>query len=277
MKLLFAAFLLSFNISIQGQKLKENLQGNWLCTNILDSKGNKTSGKFGSSDDYLKFSFEKGNLTIVEAPFDKGIKMPIMFGKDYIDLFPNAVYELPERQYQILTQTADSIILSTKNENGEPIMYYFRNQNSIIKDANMNAQMLDLGPILIKHLKVKHPDGFNRVSSYSISNNIGNLIPSPVFEDASSATFADYVSINFKFPDDFQFDKISNELIVSFNVTKEGATNIKIEKGLNEKVNSSLIKIIEKSNKKWTPAIVNGKPIDSKLNLHFTFYLGNLN
>lgn len=270
---IFAVFLFLISTSCYAQKLKDKLQGNWVCTNILDQQGNKTIGKFGDSNEFLKFSFEKGELSIVEAPFDRGIKMPIKFGNDNIDLFPSAVIELPERVYKIISVDSNNLVLSTKNKKGEQINYHFQNQNRLLRDPNLNV--FDIGQILIKHLKVsKDSKGANRVSEYSISNNRENLYPSPVFDDFASATFGQYVSINFVFPESFPFEKASDELIVDFDVTKGGATNIKVEKGINDEVNSEIIKILEKSSKKWIPLKLDKNPIQSTLRLHFVFYQG---
>jgi hypothetical protein len=253
------------------QKLKDKLQGNWVCTEILDSLGNKTNGKFGSSDDYLKFSFEKGNLSIVEAPFDRGLKIPLKFGADYIDILPGAMYKIPERIYNVKSVDNNNLILTTKNERGQQIEYHFENQSNFAKDVSSD-KILDYGTIQISHFKMsKEETGSNRAFNYIISNNKANLIPSPIFTDQASATFGFYVSINFIFPKTYPFETTSKELVLDFDVTKEGATNIRIEKGLSDQMNSSLLKIIEKSKKKWT---IEDKTKTVTMRLHFIFYQG---
>jgi hypothetical protein len=61
MKKLATLILLIISGTSYSQKLKDKLQGDWVCTKILDLKGNVASGKFGESSEYLKFSFVKGN------------------------------------------------------------------------------------------------------------------------------------------------------------------------------------------------------------------------
>lgn len=255
------------------QKLKDRLQGDWVCTKIVDSKGNPASGKFGASNEYLKFSFDKANLSITEAPFDRGINMPIKYDTDFIDLFPQAVYELPERKYIVKKLEASDLILSTKNQNGETIDYYFINQSKLLNELSKGEQVIDNGLIIIKHLKLsKEAKGANRVSEYRISNE--SLYPSPIFNDNASASFGHYFSINFVFPKTYQLETASEEMIIDFDVDDKGVSNIKVVQGINNEIDASTIKIIEKTTKKWVPLKVNGQPIKTTLRFHFVFFLG---
>ncbi|MFZ1801045.1 MAG: hypothetical protein WAU24_14350 [Chitinophagaceae bacterium] len=273
MKQLTIFFLFLSSISYS-QSLKDKLQGEWVCTKILDTTGNKISGKFGSSDDYLKFDFAKGNLSITRAPFDEGIKMPIKFGNDYIDLFPQAVYDLPERKYTVYLVTDDSLILKTNNNMNESIYYYFINQQGLLKKISNNQINIDEGFVIIKHLKLsKDSKGANRVSDYQINNQLENLYLSPIFNDNASAVFGDYFSINFTFPKTYQPDTISNELIIDFDVTDKGVQNIKMIQGLDDEINASVIKIIEMTKNKWQPVKIDGQLMDATLRFHFVFYL----
>ena len=265
-------FLLLLSSISYSQSLKNKLQGEWVCTRILDSNGNTTSGKFGSSDEYLKFNFAKGNLFITKAPFDMGIKMPIKFGNDYIDLFPQAVYQLPERKYTVNSINDDSLVFITNNNNGENIYYHFNNQQRLLKSISNNHITIDEGLIIIKHLKLSK--GANRVSGYQISNKPENLYPSPIFNDKASATFGDYFSINFTFPKTYKPDTISDELIIDFDVTDKGVQNIKMIQGLNDEINASVIQIIEKTNNKWHPLKIDGQVINTTLRFHFVFFSG---
>ena len=257
------------------QKLKDKLQGDWVCTKIVNTKGNTASGKFGESNEYLKFSFVKGNLSITEAPFDRGIKMPIKYDNDFIDLFPQAVYELPERKYTIKSLDGSNLILSTKNQNGETIDYHFINQDKLLKELSTGGQIIDNGLIIIKHLKLsKEAKGANRVSEYRISNESESLYPSPIFNDYASASFGHYFSINFVFPKTYQLETLSEELIIDFDLNDNGVSNIKVVQGLSNEINALVIKIIEKTSKKWDSLEINGQSIKTTLRFHFIFYLG---
>jgi hypothetical protein len=275
MKRLTTIILIIIGGATYSQKLKDKLQGDWVCTKILDSKGKATSGKFGESNEYLKFSFAKGNLSITEAPFDRGIKMPIKYDVDFIDLFPQAVYELPEKKYTFKSQEGTDLVLSAKNQNGEIIDYHFVNQERLLKELSPGEHLIDNGLIIIKHLKLsKEAKGANRVSEYRISNEAGNLYPSPIFNDYASASFGHYCSINFVFPKNYQLETVSEELIVDFDIDDKGVSNIKVVQGLGDEINALVIKIIEKTRKKWEPLKINGQPIKTTLRFHFIFYLG---
>ncbi len=257
------------------QNLKDKLQGEWVCTNILDINGNKTSGKFGNFDAYLKFDFAKGNLSITRAPFDEGIKREIRFGSDYIDLFPQTAYWIPESRYTVYLVTDDSLILKTNNNKNGIIYYYFINQQKLLKEISNNHVNFDEGLIVIKHLRSsKNSHGANRVSDYKINNQLENLFPSPIFKDNSSDDFGDYFSTNFTFPKTYQPDTVSNELIVDFDVTDKGIENIKMIQGVDNEINASVIKIIEKTKNNWQPVKINGQLTNATLRFHFIFYLG---
>jgi hypothetical protein len=119
-------FLIVLSGTVYSQKLKDRIQGDWVCVGIWDSKGQPTEGKFGESNEYLKFGFKKGKLSISEAPFDEGSAMGITFKDDkIIDLLPGAVYELPERIYEVSELTGDHLTLTTKGQNNELITYKF--------------------------------------------------------------------------------------------------------------------------------------------------------
>lgn len=280
MKQFLIFILLLISTLSYSQKLKDKLQGDWVCTEILDIKGNKVPGKFGDSDKYLKFSFNKSNLSITQAPFDMGIQMPVKIKDDFIDLFPGAVFELPERIYTVKSIDNNNLVLTTKNENGQAIDYHFVNQKKFVdelknEDRLNEDRLIDNGVILIKHLKLsKDADGDNRVSEYRIGNEKEKLFPCPIFVDSRSATFGRYFTINFVFPKTYQLGIVSQELIVEFEVTDEGVGNIRIIKGLSDEINGSVTKLIYGTSKKWEPLKVDGQIIKTRLRFHFIFYHG---
>ena len=275
MKTFTFIILLTLSSFVYSQKLKDRLQGDWVCTEIVDSYGTKVPGKFGESTEYLKFTFIKNNLSITEAPFDVGVMIPIKYGKDFIDLFPEAIYELPERIYSLKSIDNDNLVLTTKNQNGQPIDYHFVNQKKYVDQLKNEDIIIDNGLIIIKHLKLsKDSKGANRVAEYRIGNEKANLFPCPIFRDLRSESFGGYFSINFEFPKSYQLGSVSDELIVDFDVTDDGAGNIKIVKGLSDEINTLVINIIEGSRKKWEPLKVNEQIIKTTLRIHFVFYLG---
>lgn len=273
MKLIALFILLILSNIAYSQKLKDKLQGDWVCTKILDSNGNKTSGKFGASDEYLKFSFKKGNLSITEAPFDKGVNIPILYKNDFIDLFPGFDIELPERIYALKSIDTNNLILTTKDVNSNMIDYYFVNQATFKDEPNNRGDFFVNGLMIIKNIRLNKNDKIgNRVAEYKITNLKENLYPCPIFEDSKFATFGHYFTNNFIFPNSFPLDSISEEMVVDFDVNKDGACNIKIIKGLGDELNSSVTKVLNDSAKKWKPLMVDKEPVNATLRFHFVFY-----
>lgn len=272
MKKLTTFILLLTTLASFSQSLKDKLQGNWICTKILDRQGNPAVGKFGESNEYLKFSFDKKMINITEAPFDSGFKRDVVFEADSIDLFPKAVIELPERIYKVRSIDVANLVLTTQNEKGGWIDYHFINETVILKNTPASKEVIDNGGIFIKHFKKnEQSSGANRLSEYVLTNE--KLFVSPLFRDA--ATFGHWCTIHFVFPKKYPLDTLSDELIVEFDIDEKGAvSNAKVVQELGNELDELIIKLIRKTNKKWVPVKVNGQPIKSTLRFHFVFLLG---
>jgi hypothetical protein len=275
------------------QNLKTKLQGEWVCTGIFDSSGDTTSGKFGASNEYLRFKFRKGYLSINESPVDNILEFPIKFRMDYFELVfnsnpapqsglhlydkqqvPNIDFQIPESKYFVNFVNNYQIVLSTLSSNKDTIFYNFTKQEYFIDNQPNEKLITDIGYVIIKHLKLsKDSKGANRVEEYFVTNNTENLHPAPLFKDYSESTFGHYVSINFKFPDSYELGTVSEELIIEFDVNKKGVSNISVIKGLSDYFDSSIVKIIEKTKKKWIPVKIDDDVINSRIRVHFIFHL----
>jgi len=78
---------------------------------------------------------------IAEAPFDRGIKLPIRYDVDYIDLFLQQtlpIYDISERKYTVKLIDNDSFILTTKNEYEQTIYDHFINNAIRLKVLRVN-------------------------------------------------------------------------------------------------------------------------------------------
>lgn len=256
------------------QKLKDRIQGDWVCIGIFNTKGQPSGGKFGGSDEYLKFSFRKSKLAITEAPFDVGLRIDIVFkDHDAIDLIPFAVYDLPERIYEVKDLTNDQMTLVTKGQNGEPLSYRFVNQKNF--DRSMEGKVIDQGILIVKHLTLSKTStkNVNRVFEYRISNDSVFLGPSPTFEHPQGGTFGHMLSFNMKLPKDFKLDEPTSEMVVEFDVSNDGVSDIKIVKGLSTELDAEVVRVIEKLKKNWKALIVDEKPIKTTLRFHLYFYM----
>lgn len=278
MKVLTFIALLAVVNTTHAQALKEQLQGDWVCTKILDKKGNPTKGKFGESNEYLRFSFYKNNLAITEAPFDRrSMELPVTFYSNYVDVFPFAAYQLPERKYVVRSISEDRAVLQTMNDRDEPIEYHFLNQAKL-KDAPRGDRLIDVGLIGIKRLMAINDGKRSRGGyEYGIENGADQLYGCPVFNDRRTLNFGSFVASNFIFPDDYPFGTASEELVLEFDLHDRQVSNIRIVQGLSDGMNAAITSVVEKTNRKWETFEEAGIPVKITLRLHFVFYLGQDN
>jgi hypothetical protein len=274
MNRIFLILFLVMSVSTYAQKLKDRIQGDWVCTKILDSNGQPTIGKFGESNEFLKFSFIKNSYSISESPFDKGIEIPIVFkNENSFDWLPNAVYNVPERIYVVKKLNEKQLILSTKAENGDTIFYYFINQNQF--SNNLKDNIVDLGIILIKHIRLskKNANNINKTYEYRTTNDSVFLSPSPTFEYPQGGSFGQIFSYYLNLPKTFKLDEISDELVLDFDISKNGAENFRIAKGLSNEIDTEVIRVMEKLHKSWKPIVTNKIPLTTTTRLHLFFYM----
>lgn len=257
--------------------MKDALQGVWLCTKIVDSNSQPTAGKFGASDEYLKFSFQKNKLSITESAFDPSLLgFTIKYGQNYIDLMPGSVYNIPEQVYYVGDITEDSMVLATLGPNGDSIYYHLTNESLLIKGFDPGKDIVDLGLVIIKHLKLDGGKGANRVSQYIIPNTREFLNPSPTFNDTKSASFGHYFSNNFKFPNSFPIDSLTEEVIINFDIRMKDIGNIEIVQGVNPEFDQQIIRTLEMTKRKWLPPKINDVETECRVRCHFVFYLGKM-
>jgi hypothetical protein len=293
MKEFLIIVLITCSLTSFSQNLKTKLQGDWVCIAILDSSGDSTEGKFGASNEYLRFRFRKGYISFNKSPVDNSLEIPIKYKKDYFEFanssrtesqgglqlydrnpVPNTDINIPERRYFVDSISDKMLILSTLDSNGESIYYHLVNQKSFYNLLNDNST-IDIGYVIVKHIKTsKDSQGANRVAEYIVSNREENLYPSPIFSDYSNSSFGHFVSINFVFPKTHKIGVISEELIVDFLVDNKGAvSDIKIIKGIGVYYDATIMEIIAKTKKKWKPIRLNNELVSTTIRAHFIFYL----
>ena len=270
--LLALFFLTSYCSFSQIQNLKDKLQGDWLCTKITNPSGDTVKGEFGPSGEYLRFSFENKHVSISQAPFDKGLLMPINIEGDTFDPILEINWFLPNLKYTVHEIDTNHLILAGVTQEGNPVLYYFINQKKYLHNEETKATVHDLGFIIISNsaLSKSHIYGarFNRVD-YKIPNSEISLFPSAKFKDELSSSFSSYLTRIFLFPKGHHSLTLSDELIVDFQITKKGLQNIRIVQGISYEINAYIFKLLEESRKKWVPPIVEGQPLNSTVRLHF--------
>jgi len=124
---------------------------------ILDQSGHPATGKFGASDEYLKFTFDNHELCITESPFDPAIPwFHITFYNNFIDLIKGkGVIDIPEEIYFIISITKNNFILCTLNPESDTIFYYYTNQNVYTQKFHPSANIIDFGLIIVKTSEIR--------------------------------------------------------------------------------------------------------------------------
>ncbi len=81
-----------------------------------------------------------------------------------------------------------------------------------------------------------------------------------------------WIAKNFELPSDLTKSE-QGKIYLSFVVEKDGSlSNIRIIRGLSEKINNAAIEVVQKM-PKWKPAINNGKPVRSRFTLPISVVL----
>lgn len=277
-KLTCILFLIS--LSVFGQNIKKELQGNWICTRVVDSLNVDTEGKFVKSGNYLMFSFRKSSLLIRKAPFEGGMKVQYLFTRrdSIIDYMPFSRFPLAETNFKVKYISGEHLVLQEFNKMQHRSVYYlFIRQVNPVKTKL--PTFIDCGTILINHLKLeidgKIGQGVNKSSTYFIRVNPSLLYPTPTFNEYNSGgNLGGYLSNHFSLPKNYKLDSLSKEMVVEFDVAKKGAENFIIVKGIDSTFNEQILKILDRSGKDWKPVMIDNKVINTRIRLHLYFYLG---
>ncbi|NJM24974.1 MAG: energy transducer TonB [Bacteroidia bacterium] len=101
------------------------------------------------------------------------------------------------------------------------------------------------------------------------------VVAEPVYVQAEPVegyeNLYEYFNRELQYPQEAIRDSIQGVVTVQFVIDSEGKpVNIRITKSLGEVFDIETIRLIENM-PGWTPATLNGKPVDSKLSLPFTF------
>ncbi len=107
------------------------------------------------------------------------------------------------------------------------------------------------------------------VLSVSASAEGENTYPS--FQGGDLRKFRQWVFTQIYYPKEIHKEKISGQVIASFNVNKKGKVDdIKILKSPHH-ILDNVVKDILKKSPRWTPAMMNGEPIDFRMTLPVSF------
>lgn len=278
-KIKFTVFLIFISLSVFGQNIKKELLGNWICTRVVDSLNRDTEGKFVRSGNYLMFSFQRSYLTIREAPFEEGLRVRYFFTKrdSIIDYMPYSRFPSAKTKFKVKYISGEHLILQEFNKMQHRSVYYiFMKQRDTAKTKFPNV--IDCGTILIRDLKLelngKIGQRVSKNSAYFIRTNPTLLYPTPIFDEYNSGDLGAYLSIHFTLPGNYKIDSLSKEMVIEFDVSKNGAKNFTLVKGIDSTFNKQILNIFNRSRKDWKPVVINKKVIEVRIRLHLYFYLG---
>lgn len=81
---------------------------------------------------------------------------------------------------------------------------------------------------------------------------------------------------NMKYPEQAKKDKIEGRVYVSFNVKTDGSiANLKVARKVNPLLDEEALRLVNLTDKKWVPALINDQPTESEHQLLINFRLDN--
>ena len=102
--------------------------------------------------------------------------------------------------------------------------------------------------------------------------DFGDVDNPPSFVGGMKA-WGEYLKANLKYPDEARKNNVTGRVIVSFTILKSGdITDVKVLKGIGSGADEEAIRVLKES-PKWTPGMINGKPVNVAFTLPISFQL----
>lgn len=267
---LLLVFLINIT-SLNAQKIE--LDGSWVCTAITDENGVETNGTLAASSQYLKINFKGNKLALSNSPVDRGeVKFFAKFDQNYMYLRPTWYRYVSDTVYFVEKSDDTHLTLIANKNSKDAVYYHFVNEQSLPIDK---SGTLDLGLFVLRYQKVTSNliSGFP-ISDYILLNPHHFLKRTPIFYDYDTKRFGNYLSKNFNLSTDLLKEDVSKELLVEFDVGKEGVENIFISKSASLEIDAEVFRILDKSKKKWSPIVINGEVITTRMIFHVIICYG---
>ena len=152
-------------------------------------------------------------------------------------------------------------------------------------DSPQNATVKPETPAIVQDETVKGEEKANKVApmekkSNERSSNDRDHTSADVYLQAEPvngyAALYDYFKKNIKYPAEAVKDSVEGVLTVSFIVTESGTPEkIEVSQSLGQAFDQVAIELI-RNMPEWKPAMLNGKPVKSRISLPVTFELKNV-
>jgi TonB family protein len=100
----------------------------------------------------------------------------------------------------------------------------------------------------------------------------GDVDNAPSFVGGMKA-WAEYLQSNLKYPEEARKNNVTGRVIVRFTILKSGdITDLKVLRGIGSGADEEAIRVLKES-PKWTPRMINGKPVNVAFTLPISFQL----
>ncbi len=231
--------------------LRDHIQGAWGCGKIEYSRADQKISD-GEMGDYLKFTFERNTLFVSYAPFDKGLKKPIVFkGEAFyiIDEYKDRI------EYRVDSIAANQMRVSTTLESGVVQHYHFRKIEGNLQGQEAMQHhypiTLEIHNINNKYTRPSPLATPGKLYRYTITRDPKNYHLCPVFQAPGSQTLGGYVLS--RFDDELVRESTGaySEVVIQVDVTKNSGTQIKLIRGSTFTMNGHIFDIFLKSARYW--------------------------
>lgn len=265
------ALFIVLSISGVSQSLNSNLVGSWVKIKTTTLDGKDTYGNYGPSDDFLKISFTKRNIRFSRSPWDLGDQIAYRIYHDtIITPMHNISYAFQESYYYPEKIDSTDLVLRTTFK-GKIIRYYLKKQDSFKPHLIDGQFQFDNDTIVIVRIPGSNPD--NIIFTVPFSNATASdkfFTLRPIFND--KLLFKEYINYNLHFAEKLEKDKYSKPIKVSFIIDYKGnVSQIHLIESFNQYYDKQILKLIEKTNKKWIPVIIDSP--DHSVKATFTFLI----
>jgi hypothetical protein len=260
------------SISSVSQSLKSNLVGSWVKIKTTTLEGKDTCGNYGLSNDFLIISFTKKNIRFSRSPWDLGDQIAYRIYHDtIITPMHNISYVFQETYYYPEKIDSTDLILRTTFKD-KIIRYYLKNQDSYKPHLIDGQFQFDNDTIVIERIPSTYPKNLIYTvpfSNASASDKFFTL--RPIFND-KMYSFKEYINYNLRFAKKLEKDKFSKPIKVSFIIDYKGnVSQIHLIESFNEYYDKQILKLIEKTNRKWIPVIIDSP--NHSVKATFTFLI----
>jgi hypothetical protein len=252
---------ISFFMIANSQNLKKQILGDWVKTKIIDLKSNTpTSGKYSEKDLYVRFSFDKGLVYIVSAPFDIGLGIPYRIDNKTIKftINPNLVL-INEPEYLIKSLDDKELVLYTTNLKKDTICYYFKRPIALSKEDTI----IQFDPIIIKQIIFTNGMRRNHECIYAFNSQKYDYSTPLYIEGSLGHSLGSTINL----PNTLPLDKLSNELKITVMISNKGRViSTDLNGSIDTKTDLQIKNFMNKT--KWS---LNQLDIDNPIKLVFSF------